>query len=240
MSAPRFFVEGMTLADGEQAELPEAAAHHAARVLRLAAGDAITLFDGSGGEHTATIVRIDKRCVHVEIGRFAAIEREANAAVTLVMSVIATDTMDIAVRRAVELGVARIEPVLAARSQASARGERAARRVAHWRQIVQAACEQCGRNRVPAVAEIVPIAERIAAAGAQDVMLVPGARVALARRVNDSAPDALIVGPEGGFTDAELSLAERQHVSQAHLGPRMLRAETAAIAALAIVTALAG
>ncbi len=228
----------MALADGANAQLPEAAAHHAARVLRLSAGDAITLFDGSGGEYQATIAQIDKRGVHVEIGHFATVERESNAAVALVMSVIATDTMDIAVRRAVELGVARIEPVLAARSQASSRGERGARRVAHWRQIVQAACEQCGRNRLPAVAEIVPLAERLNQAGEQDVMLVPGARMSLARRAGASTPHALIVGPEGGFTDAEVALAERHRASQAHMGPRMLRAETAAIAALAIVSAL--
>ncbi|MEP7062320.1 MAG: 16S rRNA (uracil(1498)-N(3))-methyltransferase [Betaproteobacteria bacterium] len=239
MSAARFCVEGMALAEGSEAQLPEAAAHHATRVLRLAAGDAITLFDGRGGEFAARLVRVDKRGARVAIDTFSAIEREAGVALSLVMSVIATDAMDIAVRKAVELGAARIEPVAAARSQGGSQ-ERAARRVEHWQQIVQAACEQCGRNRIPPVAPIVPLDVRLDAADAFDVILAPGAAQSLTQHAMQAAPRSIIVGPEGGFTDAELARAARRGVIPVHMGARVLRAETAAIAALATVIAIAG
>jgi len=240
VSAPRFFVGGMALAPDIEAELPEAAAHHATRVLRLAAGDAITLFDGLGGEYAARILQIDRRGARVGIERHSDIEREAGHAVTLAMSVIATDPMDIAVRKAVELGVERIEPVAAARSQGSAGGERSSRRVEHWRQIAQAACEQCGRNRLPEVTGIVSLESWLAAAGPADVILAPGAAKSLAQQAAASPPRAIVIGPEGGLTDAELAHAQRRGMTAVHVGTRVLRAETAAIAALAIVNAVAG
>jgi 16S rRNA (uracil1498-N3)-methyltransferase len=240
MNAPRFFVTDTALAVGTEAQLPPAAAHHATRVLRLAIGDPITLFDGRGGEYPARLLHIDQRGARVGIEGFSAVEREAGIAVTLAMSVIATDSMDIAVRKAVELGAARIEPVAAARSQGSARGERSSRRVEHWRQIAQAACEQCGRNRIPPVADIVALETWLEGAGAADAMLAPAATEALVQRVAASVPRAIVVGPEGGFTDPELALAQRRGVTLVHMGARVLRAETAAIAALAIVNAVAG
>lgn len=232
----------MALAEGAEGELPAAAAHHATRVLRLAGGDAITLFDGRGGEYAARILQIGKRGARVAIERFRDVEREAGVAVTLAMSVIATDAMDVAVRKAVELGAARIEPVAAGRSQGSAQGERSVRRVEHWRQIARAACEQCGRNRVPPVADVLPLEQWLAGAGASDLILAPGAALSLAQRLGAPAPTlrAIIVGPEGGFTDAELALSQRQGVTPVHMGTRVLRAETAAIAALATVGAIAG
>lgn len=240
MSAPRFFVEGMVLAEGVEAELPRSAAHHATRVLRLTDGDAITLFDGLGGEYEARLTHVDKRGARVGIGRFHDVEREAGVSVTLAMSVIATDPMDVAIRKAVELGVARIEPVAAARSQGSAGGDRLARRVEHWRQIAQAACEQCGRNRIVPVANVVSLDEWLDAAGPDDVMLAPQAPQSLAQRAAVSVPRAIVVGPEGGFTDGELAHAQRRGVALVRMGARVLRAETAAIAALAIVGALTG
>lgn len=240
MSAPRFFVDGLALAEATEADLPETAAHHATRVLRLGTGDAITLFDGRGGEYAARLLRIDKRGARVAVDAFRAVEREAGVELTLVMSVIATDPMDVAVRKAVELGVARIEPVAAARSQGGAQGDRSARRVEHWRQVAQAACEQCGRNLIPAVAPIVTLEARLDAADASDVILAPSAMLSLAQRAASAVPHAIIVGPEGGFTDAELARAARRGVTAVHMGARTLRAETAAIAALATVVAIAG
>ena len=238
--APRFFVGDLALAEGAEAELPQAAAHHATRVLRLATGDAITLFDGRGGEYVARLLHIDKRGARVGIGHFSAIERELGVAVTLAMSVIATDPMDIAVRKAVELGVARIEPVVAARSQGSAGGERSARRVEHWRQIAQAACEQCGRNRIPPVVDAVPLDDWLAAAGPDDAILAPQALQSLAQRAAAKVPRAILVGPEGGFTDHEIATAQQRGMAQVRMGTRVLRAETAALAALAIIGAIAG
>jgi 16S rRNA (uracil1498-N3)-methyltransferase len=239
-SAPRFHVAQIELRAGIDVALPEAAAHHATRVLRLAVGDALTLFDGRGGEYVARLAAVDRRGARATIERFVAIEREAPVAVTLALSVLAADAMDVALRKAVELGVARIEPVVAARSQGGARGTQAQRRIAHWRQVASGACEQCGRNRVPPVADAVPLANWLAGANAADIVLVPGASHTLLQRVAETSPRAIVIGPEGGFTEDELAIARHHGVRAAALGAAILRADTAAIAALAVVQARAG
>jgi 16S rRNA (uracil1498-N3)-methyltransferase len=248
MSAPRIFVAEPLprTPTGRDFELPEAGARHVALALRMRAGDALTLFDGTGGEVAATITRIDKRGVGASLGRFDPVERESPHRVTLVQAVIANDPMDWAVRKAVELGVAAVQPVLAARSQGSARGEKAERRLAHWRGIAIAACEQCGRNRVPEVRPAMTLADWLAGATTPPMdatgtgrvlMLAPGAARTLAAACAAGPPSGVIVGPEGGFTDDELDLAQRCGVERVGLGPRVLRAETATVAALAIVGA---
>jgi 16S rRNA (uracil1498-N3)-methyltransferase len=220
--------------------LPDSVAHHATRVLRLAEGAAVTLFSGDGGEYAATLVRIDKRGATARIEAFDAVEREASLAPTLVMAVIATDPMDFAMRKAVELGAAAIVPVIAARSQ-GAGAQKADQRLAHWRQIAVAACEQCGRNRVPPVHAVLPLREWVAArdpVGAKAAMLVPGAVQSLAALAHDPALREVIVGPEGGFTDDEVANMLAAGLLPAHLGTRVLRAETAALAALATLNAV--
>jgi 16S rRNA (uracil1498-N3)-methyltransferase len=239
-SAPRFHVADIELRAGIDIVLPDAVAHHATRVLRLGAGDALTLFDGRGGEYAARLAQVDRRGARAAIERFNDIEREAPAAVTLALSVLAADAMDVALRKAVELGVARIEPVVATRSQGGARGAQAQRRIAHWRQVATGACEQCGRNRVPPVADAVLLDTWFAGAGDADIVLVPGAPHTLAQCVANTPPRAIVVGPEGGFTDDELALARRHGVRAAALGAAILRADTAAIAAMVVVQALAG
>lgn len=243
MSAPRIFV-GDPLPHaptGRDFELPQAAARHVALALRMRVGDALTLFDGTGGEFAATITRIDRRGVAAHVGRFDPVERESPHRVTLVQAVIANDPMDWAVRKAVELGVAAVQPVLAARSQGSGRGEKTERRLVHWRGIAVAACEQCGRNRVPDVLPVVTLTDWLDGPGAATadrvLLLAPGATRSLAEACATALPAAVIVGPEGGCTDDELARAERCGVERAGLGPRVLRAETAAVAALAIVGA---
>ncbi len=239
-NAPRFFVSGVPLAEGIEIALPDAAAHHATRVLRLATHDAITLFDGNGGEYAARLARIDKRAAHAVVGPWRDVEREAGADLTLAMCIVATDAMDIAVRKAVELGAARVEPLAAARSQGGAGGERGARRTLHWRQIAQAACEQCGRNRIPVVADTVALDAWLDSADSGVAMLAPGSARSLAAHAAHAPLRAIVVGPEGGFTAAEHALAVRRGVTLVHIGTRVLRAETAAIAALAIAGAAMG
>ncbi len=227
---------------GIEMALPDAVAHHATRVLRLPASAKVTLFSGDGGEYSATLMRIDKRGAAVRIVSFDPVERESPLAPTLVLAVIAADAMDFAVRKAVELGVAAIVPVVAARSQ-GAGAEKAEKRLAHWRQIAIAACEQCGRNRIPPIAVALPLHEWLAArdrAGAKAAMLVPGASHSLAALASDPMLREVLVGPEGGFTDDEVDHALAAGVLPAHLGPRVLRAETAALAALATLDALRG
>jgi 16S rRNA (uracil1498-N3)-methyltransferase len=228
---------------GSRFALPEGVAMHALRVLRLRLGDAVMLFDGTGGEHRATIVSAERHSAAVQLDEFDPVEREAPLATTLVMSMIAADPMDVAVRKAVELGVHAVQPVAAARSQGAPSGDRVERRVAHWRAIAVAACEQCGRNRVPPVLAPVSLATWFAQFEGEPgtaAVLAPGAAESLASLAARKPPRHLLVGPEGGFTDDEQSLAARLGILPVHLGRRILRAETAALAALATLNAVAG
>jgi 16S rRNA (uracil1498-N3)-methyltransferase len=244
MAAPRFFVS-IALGPGDvgaEVALPEGAAHHALRVLRLAVGDALTLFTGEGGEFATTLDRADKRNAWVRVERFDAVEREAPLAVTLVQGIAANDAMDYAVRKAVELGAAAIQPVVTARSARFPGDARGAKRLAHWRQIAVAACEQCGRNRVPDVREVATLSAWVADRphDRRGLMLAPLALQGIAAWSAPIGPFDLAVGPEGGFTDDELLGAERAGLSPVRLGPRVLRTETASAAALAAVHALWG
>jgi len=241
MSTPRFFVPA-ALQPGAALELPEPAAHHAARVLRLRVGDAATLFNGEGGEHAAVITAIGKRGVTVEVGAHRALEREAPLAVTLVQAVSSGERMDVTIQKAVELGVAAIHPVLSARSVVRLDGERAEKRVAHWRQITISACEQCGRNHVPVVHPLLPLADWLASGprAAARWLLWPDAEQSLRELPKPSAPIELLVGPEGGFTESEAQAARAAGFLAVRLGPRVLRTETAAPALLAAVQALWG
>ena len=242
MSAPRFHVAmAMDPGDvGREFVLPAPAAHHALRVLRLATGDPLTLFTGTGGEFAATLVRADKRDAWVVVSAFSAVEREPALAITLVQGIAANDAMDFVVRKAVELGAAAVQPVVTARGARFPADARGARRLAHWRQIAVAACEQCGRNRVPPVHDVVDLDAWLAARtpARPGIVLDPAAEGGLAGMpVPDSSLDVLI-GPEGGFTADELTRAARAGFTRVRMGPRILRTETAALAALAAVNTL--
>jgi len=239
---PRIFVgdDVASLAPGDDYRLPPPAARHVAQALRMRGGDALTLFTGNGGEYASTIARLDRREVVVRVAHHDAIERESPHPIVLVQSLIATDMMDFVVRKAVELGVAAIVAVRAARSQGIA-SERAERRVAHWRQIAIAACEQCGRNRIPNITGIVELSAWLdAEADARTVILDADGQRSLAASSRIDAPSAIAVGPEGGFAPDEVQRATARDAIAVHLGRRVLRAETAAIAALATIDAIAG
>ena len=244
MTVPRFYCPGELSTESVQGEfaLPDDVAHHALRVLRLAVGERITLFSGAGGEFAATLIRADKRGATVRIDGFDAVEREAALAVTLAQGIAASDAMDHAVRKSVELGVAAIQPVLTERSARMPDGERGEKRLAHWRQIVVAACEQCGRNRVPEVHGTLTLERWLATR--QDttagLVLAPGAETPIADTPRPLGQLHLLVGPEGGLAPAEIGAAQRGGMIGVHLGPRVLRTETAALAALAAINALWG
>lgn len=225
------------LVPGTDFPLPASAARHVAQALRMREGDALTLFTGNGGEYEGTIEQIGRRDVVVRVRRHLAVERENSTPVTLVQAVIASDMMDFVIRKAVELGVGAIAPVLAARSQGLP-ADRMQRRVAHWRQIAIAACEQCGRNRIPQVHDVVALTQWLATAGARAVILDADASASLAQIASDVRVETIVSGPEGGFSAEELRAANARGLASAHLGPRVLRAETAPLAALATFNAL--
>lgn len=245
MPAPRFFVPESLSPEvvGTSFPLPDDVAHHAVRVLRLPLGAPIRLFDGRGGEYRAALDRIDRRSAAARVDRFDAVEREWTGAPTLVLALIATDPMDAAVRKAVELGAAAIVPVVAARSQGAPSGTRAEKRLLHWRTIAIAACEQCGRNRVPPIALPLPFdawLETCVEGQVPGVIAGPGTPVSLASFAARTTPRVVVVGPEGGFTEPEITRAVAHGLVPVHLGPRVLRADTAAVAALATLAAIAG
>ncbi len=244
MSIPRFYVAPplAPLPVGSEFALPEAAAHHALRVRRLAIGDALTLFDGTGGEVATTLIHAGKREARVRVDAFVDGIAEPVRAVTLAQALVATDTMDIIVRHAVELGASRVQPLGTARSAAFPAGAHGAKRLAHWQAIAVAACEQCGRNRIPLVAPPLPVAHWLAAreSGRAGIVLAPevGAPWS-ARCVGDGELDVL-VGPEGGLAAAEVADAQAAGLLAVSLGPRILRAQTAALAALAAISLVGG
>lgn len=230
------------LAPGAQVELPDEAAHHASKVLRLAPGDVICLFDGHGGEWLGRLGRAGKT-VTAHLEQFDDIEREAPVAVTLVQGLPAADKMDWIVQKGVELGVAAFQPVVARRSVIRLSGERMERRVAHWRAVATSACEQCGRNRLPEVGLLVDLPQFLAGPAAQNALrlvLAPGAERRLTEVPRPAGVVTLLVGPEGGFEAGELAAATSAGFLPVSLGPRVLRTETAGVAALAAMMALWG
>jgi 16S rRNA (uracil1498-N3)-methyltransferase len=230
------------LASGETRQLPQEAAAHVARVLRARAGQLLTLFDGRGGEYDATIVHIDRHGVRVQIELHRAIERESPLSVTLLQALARGERMDFIVQKATELGVAAIVAMGGDRSVVRLEAEGLARRCEHWRAVAISACEQCGRNRVPTISAVADLASACALADATSLrlLLAPEADQTLMAAAHQTASIALAIGPEGGFSDEERSLAKQQGFQFCRLGPRVLRAETAPLAALAALQAVAG
>jgi 16S rRNA (uracil1498-N3)-methyltransferase len=235
--APRFYVEE-PLGPGASS-LPEEAAHHAVHVLRIREGEAVTLFDGRGGEYAARVASIRKLRVALEILEHRAVERESPLHIVLVQGVSSGERMEFTIRKAVELGVAEIRPVLAAGSVARPKGDRAASRQAHWQRIAISACEQCGRNVVPAIAELGAVPGGEHPAGAVKLLLSPSG----AKRLSEAGKAqryVLAAGPEAGFDEREEAGFLEAGFEPVRLGPRVLRTETAAVAALAALNALRG
>lgn len=240
----RIFISGPIGANGK-CVLPPAQSRHVARVLRLHPGDAVTLFNGDGNEYSAEITRIAKDTATLNVTGSSAVDREAPFAATLVQAVSGGERMDYTVQKAVELGVAEIQPLVSARSVVRLAEERAVKRLAHWQAVVIAACEQCGRNRVPVVRPVLAFDDWIArTAGMHDraakLLLAPRAPRGLRELERPAHGAVLLAGPEGGFAPDEERAAQQAGFHPVRLGPRVLRTETAAVAALAALQALWG
>ena len=240
MNLPRFYCRE-ALSPGAHVELPEPVARHAVRVLRLPPGAPMVLFDGRGGEYPAHIERIERDRVMAVLGAWVETERESALAITLVQALQAGDKMDFTIQKAVELGVRDIVPVESRRSVLRLAGERAGKRVAHWQGVVASACEQCGRNQVPLVAPLEKLENWLArpADGVLRLMLAPDAEQTLAT-IAPAKNVQLLIGAEGGRDPQEVIAAQQAGFQAVRLGPRVLRTETAGLAALAALQALWG
>lgn len=236
---PRFHCP-TPLATGLALSLPPGAARHV-QVLRLQPGDVITLFNGEGGEFDATVSRMGRSDVEVEVGAHRPVEREAARAVHLLAGITANDRMDWLVEKATELGVASITPLVAERSVLKLKGERAEKKLAHWQGVAVAAAEQCGRNRVPSILPAVTLAEWVKKAppGERWVLSLSEGTQPVAQVLGQApkmpvTPVTVLSGPEGGLSPAEELAALSAGFLPVTLGPRVLRAETAPLAVLAL------
>ena len=233
---PRFYCPA-PLHTGLALSLPAGAARHV-QVLRMQPGEALTLFNGEGGEFDATITRMGRSDVDVEVGVHHPVEREAPRAVHLLAGITANERMDWLVEKATELGVASITPLVAERSVLKLKGERADKKLAHWQGVAVAAAEQCGRNRVPVIHPAVSLNTWLqqAASGHRWVLSLSEGTRALSHMLADGAPVTVLSGPEGGLSPAEEAAALAGGFAPVTLGSRVLRAETAPLALLAALT----
>ena len=236
------------MAAGAALSLPEGTARHV-QVLRLQPGHEITLFNGRGGEWDATITRMGRSDVEVTLGAHRSDEREAGRAVQLALGMPANERMDWLVEKATELGVAALQPLHTSRSVLRLAGERADKKQKHWQSVAVAACEQCGGNLVPAVAPVQDLGAWLKSLSPVDLK-APALRCLLSladgnmplgqalARVPTAAPVIFLSGPEGGLSPAEEALAAAHGFVPVTLGARVLRAETAALAALLLALQL--
>lgn len=234
---------GEPLAAHSEQRLSRGATEHVLRVLRMRAGEALTLFDGRGGEYPAQLLRTEKVSAVVAVGEHHAIERESPLSITLLQSLARGEKMDWIVQKATELGVAAIVPVASERSEVRLDGERAGRRLAHWRGVAIAACEQSGRARLPEVAAPCALAQALQALPASGCRLAldPEAEATVATlQPAARLPVVVGIGPEGGWSPGDLARLRGAGFTGLRLGPRVLRTETAGIAAIAALQARLG
>jgi 16S rRNA (uracil1498-N3)-methyltransferase len=233
----RVFVD-CALTPGSQVELPPEPAAHLAKVLRVRSGDELTLFNGDGREFAGAVEAVRGSRVNASVGAARCIERESPLAITLLQCLPRGDRMDLVVQKATELGVTRIQPFLSRRSVVRLDAKQAGSKTQHWRAIAINACEQCGRNRLPVIDPPLELIDHLSAA--QDSQAyVPRLRLVLEPGMSEALPHhpgggvEIAIGPEGGFAPEELEAMRLAGFQRVALGPRILRTETAAIAAIA-------
>lgn len=238
---PRFYCP-LSLAIGATVRLPDEIAHHAA-VLRMAAGDQVVLFNGEGGEYVATLTSVEKKRATAEIKTFSPREAELPYSLTLAQALPEGSKMDWIIEKAVELGVSTIVPVAAQRSVVRLSEERAAKKIEHWKGVISAAAEQCGRNRLPHLSDPVGFMSWVVQQDMHSrILFTPRAEQSLSEWARHHPPQALclLIGPEGGLSEQEEDAALAHGMIPLSLGPRVLRTETAGLAAVAAINAVWG
>jgi len=239
MRIPRIFTP-QALAPNSTLVLAEAQSHYLSKVLRMQAGRELILFNGEGGEYSAEISAVHKKTVEVAVQDFSAENRQSQLQLELAIGVSRGERMDWVLQKATELGVTKITPLLTERTEVKLGGERADKKMEHWQQILISACEQCQRNLLPELSEPKPFSEWLSGCDAE-------LKFVLHHRDNQGLPQhqtthsvALLIGPEGGLDDDEIAQAIAQNFSPLTLGPRVLRTETAPVAAISLVQYLWG
>jgi 16S rRNA (uracil1498-N3)-methyltransferase len=237
MRLTRVYVDAPVVA-GKRLVVAGSAANHIARVLRLRSGDALTVFDGSGGEFGAHVEEFRKEAVVVSVEEHRALDRESPLSLTLAQGVSRGERMDWIIQKATELGASRIVPVFTKRSVVRLDDKQAERKLQHWRAIAVSACEQCGRNRLPDVGTPVDFFDVLPpgfSAGETRLLLSPTGDLRIDDLKEVAKGITVLIGPEGGLEDVEHEAAIAAGFKAVRIGPRVLRTETAAIAALTII-----
>lgn len=239
MRIPRIYTEQL-LQSGSEIELDENASRHVSKVLRMQAGRELVLFDGRGGEYTATMTNVGKKVVRVSIDVFNEVERESPLAIHLGIGVSRGERMDWVLQKATELGVAKITPLFTERTEVKLTGPRLDKKQQHWQQILISACEQCQRNKLPELQTAQRFDDWLPS-------ISETARFVLHHRTDVSLSEsekpesaALVIGPEGGLSDLEIQRAQQHQFQPLALGPRVFRTETAPIAAISVLQYLWG
>ena len=241
MRVPRIYTD-QPLRSGREVLLPEQAGEHVARVLRLERGHPLILFNGDGCEYDANLATLAKRAVTAEVTAAREVDREAPLQLTLAQGIARGEKMDWILQKATELGVACIVPIVTERTEVKLDEERAERRLAHWHSVIAGACEQSGRNRLPVIEPPQRLDRWLGAldSAALRLALVPGGESTLRQLPQMNNGAILVVGPEGGLSDNDATMLTHAGFRGLRLGPRILRTETAGVAALAALQALFG
>jgi 16S rRNA (uracil1498-N3)-methyltransferase len=236
---PRLYLP-LPLQRGDLVRLDEETAHYVRTVLRLQQDADVTVFNGRGGEFAASLVEVSRHAIGLEIGEWRARDVESPIAIHLGLGIARGERMDWAVQKSVELGVARITPLITERTVVQLKGERRVHRRLHWQKIAQSACEQCGRTLLPEIEDALSLDDWVKIGQGLKLFLDPDASQSLRSLVRTDNEVCLMSGPEGGFSDRERMLAGSAGYTAVSLGPRIMRTETAAIAALAAIQAVWG
>lgn len=239
MRIPRIYQAGpLTL--GQKLELDKTAAHHLTRVLRMQDNDKLIIFNGEGGEFNAHIGLQGKQ-VYAQLDQFNDRDPESHLNITLLQGISKGERMDICIQKAVELGVKKIVPVISQRTVVNIKGERSDRKLQHWQGIIINACEQSGRTRIPQLIEPLKLDDALALSSLGfKLTLSPDADTGLPELTTTTNDIALLIGPEGGLTTQEIRQAQSHGFQTVRMGPRILRTETAAIAAITALQVLRG
>lgn len=237
---PRFYLAD-ALQPGQNISLPENVIRHL-QVLRVREGEEITLFNGNGHSYPTRLLSLAKRQAVAEVLSEQTVDNESPLAISLIQAVSSGERMDFTLQKSVEMGVTEIFPVTSARSIVKLSGERAEKRQERWQEIVIAACEQCGRNRIPTVHPLLPLSQRLQQLPQSNVRLLMGLHHPTSLKAIQPAPQriTLMIGPEGGWSPEEEAAAFQTGFQSILLGKRVLRTETAALAAIAAMQTLWG
>lgn len=222
--------------------LPDEVFRHAVQVLRLQVGESLLLFNGQGGEYLAELIEIGKRSASVRLQSFNPIHKESPLALTLVQAILKPDKMDFALQKAVELGISQFQPLITQRSVARTDKEKIEKKLQHWQAVAIGACEQCGRTQLPIILPPQTLSHYLAnlVTTTSYLILAPNSDKNLSQIDASSQKLAVLIGPEGGFTDEEVEQCLTAGMQGVSLGQRILRAETASTSVLAILQLLHG